>query len=141
MRAATGLFFVFLAAGCGPAGPAVYPAKGRVIFRDGKPVAAGVVEFHPAGGGPAARGKLGPDGRFELTTGGRPGAVAGPHAVTVTQMVVADGAAEHLSAKHANLVVARKYNRPATSTLSATITPGENDVLLEVAPEVEKRGW
>ena len=35
--------------GCGPAGPAVYPVSGVVVFPDGAPVKSGTIEFEPAG--------------------------------------------------------------------------------------------
>src|ERR1044072_3523727 len=69
---------------------------GTVTSCEGKPAAGGVVVFAPIdnpeltgrkGGNPGreARGEVGADGKFALTTIGipaRPGAVTGPHRVT-----------------------------------------------------------
>jgi hypothetical protein len=53
--------------GCGPR---LYPVRGRVTYPDGKPVAEGMVVFE--GQGPenrlTARGDVGADGRYELST-------------------------------------------------------------------------
>lgn len=120
-------------AGCGAGGPAVYPATGAVRFRGGKPVAAGLVEFAPADGGPSARAKLNPDGTFTLATGDRAGAVAGRHRVAVVPMAVADGAP--LTHRHKVVVVHPKHARLETSGLSATVEAGgPNHFMLEVDP-------
>jgi hypothetical protein len=57
-------------------------------------------------------------------------------------MVVADGAAAHVKAHHATLVVHPKYGRFETSGLTAEVkTDGPNEFLLEVQAADEKRGW
>lgn len=119
-----------LAAGCGPGGPDVYPAGGVVTFRGGRPVTAGVVEFSPDDGGPAARGKIAADGRFTLATGDRPGAVAGKHRVAVVPMTIADGLPNHA---HKAVRVHAKHSRLQTSGLTAAVEPGgPNQFALEV---------
>src|SRR5579883_2428167 len=113
---------VSLSPGCGPSGPATYPATGKVIFRDGRPLPAGVIEFASVDGGPSARARIEPDGRFTLATGDRPGAVAGRHRVAVVQMAVADGAPmSHARLKHRGLSVPPKYARFETSGLERTV--------------------
>ena len=57
---------LLLLAGC-DGGPQLHPAGGTVTFADGRPVTAGVVEFAPVDGGPAARGQIQQDGKFTLT--------------------------------------------------------------------------
>jgi hypothetical protein len=109
-----------------------------VKFRDGPPLASGVIEFEPIDGGPAARGKIGPDGRFTLTTGERTGAVAGEHRVAVVQMTVADGLSPegraHLM-KHKAAVVHRRYARFETSGLTRTVQANpDNEFVIEVDP-------
>jgi hypothetical protein len=74
-------------AGCG-AGVKTYPVKGKVVFKGGKPVPDGRVQFQSTDD-PKVRalGDIGADGSFSLTTyvGGKnvAGAVAGSHTVTV----------------------------------------------------------
>jgi hypothetical protein len=111
----------------------VYPVSGQVRFRGGKPLTAGLIEFAPTDGGPAARGRLNPDGTFTLRTGDRPGAVAGKHQVVVLPMAVVDGApAGH---KHKAAVVHPKHARFETSGLTATVVAGpDNHISLEVDP-------
>ena len=75
-----------LAAGCGRQDAPLAPVNGRVFYR-GEPLAGGTIVFTPdparGGSGPLACGEVGPDGRYVLRTGGRPGAVAGWHRITV----------------------------------------------------------
>jgi hypothetical protein len=132
-RCLTLVALLSVAGGCGPGGPPLFPAGGVVVFRGGKPVPAGLVEFVPDGGGPSARGRVGADGRFTLATDDRPGAVAGRHRVVVLPMAVADGAP--LGHKHKAVVVHPKHGRFETSGLSATVEAGgANDFRLEVDP-------
>lgn len=118
--------------GCGPDGPPLHPASGRVVFKGGRPVAGGAVEFDPGGKRPVARGTLDADGGFTLTTDGRPGAVAGDHRVTVVQV----GAATAAGAAHAHKGFAGvhpKYARAESSGLTRTVRPdGGNDFVIEV---------
>jgi hypothetical protein len=120
--------------GCGPVDPPLYPVTGRVVLRDGRPIPSGVIEFAPDSG-PHARAKIGPDGRFALSTDGRAGAVAGKHRVVVLQ-VAADG-----TSAYATKVAHPKYARFETSGLSREVKPGENDFLIALDPAAEKRGW
>ena len=77
-----------LARGCGseqalPVSPPV-PVKGRVTYR-GKPLAKGTITFEPTDGGREARGTIGPDGTFVLTTNQEgDGALIGVHRVAVS---------------------------------------------------------
>lgn len=122
-------------AGCGPAAPAVYPVAGVVVFPDGAPVKSGTIEFEPLGGGPAARGTIGPAGRFTLETGGRAGAVAGPHRVAVVQVFVLDGLKPEVRAahsRHAAKLVNPKHARFDTSGLTREVRPEANEVRVEV---------
>lgn len=133
IRAGVWVLAAGLTAGCGPGGPALHSAAGKVVFRDGRPVTAGMVEFAPADGGPAARAKVGPDGRFTLTTGDRPGAVAGSHRVMVLSMAVSDGAVHGHRTKMTT--VHPKYARFETSGLERTVEPDKsNEFTLTVDP-------
>jgi hypothetical protein len=79
-----------LSAGCkgGQPLPKMYPANGKVMPADGRPVTAGLVQFTPRGSPDVTTsGEIGPDGSFTLSSvvGNRKvaGATAGPHTVTV----------------------------------------------------------
>jgi hypothetical protein len=60
-------FLALPLAGCGPR---FYPVRGTVTLEDGTPLDQGLVVFERVEGGPpvTARGNVGPDGRFELST-------------------------------------------------------------------------
>jgi hypothetical protein len=78
---------LLLAAGCGGAtDEETVEVQGRVFYR-GKPLAGGTIVFVPdesrGGAGPLARSEVGPDGRYRLRSGDRPGAVPGWHRITV----------------------------------------------------------
>src|SRR5262245_19668277 len=72
-----------VAAGCGGDAPELAPAGGTVMH-DGAPLANANVVFIPESKGPAAVGLTGADGKFQLTTGGEPGAALGKHKVAVS---------------------------------------------------------
>lgn len=130
MRTCLGLVLAAVA-GCGPSGPELHPAAGRVSFKGGGPVPAGAIEFDPAGAGPAARGKLDADGRFTLSTDGRPGAAAGSYRVVIVQLA-ADGGAGRVH-KHKGYAVHRRYASPDTSGVTREVVAGRaNDFAIEV---------
>lgn len=127
--------------GCGSSGPELHPVTGKVVFKDGRPVVGAMVEF-VAENGSGARGKTGPDGRFELTTGDRKGAVVGAYRVAVVQMVVADGAAAHVKAHHDWLAIHPKYAKFDTSELRHEVKATVNDFTIELDAASERaRGW
>lgn len=133
MRRTLLLLAALVISGCGAGEPAVYPVTGVVQFRGGKPLTAGLLEFAPLDGGPAARGKLNPDGTFTVSTGDRPGAVAGKHRIVVLPMAMADGAP--LNHRHKAVVAHPRHARFETSGLTATVEAGKsNHVTLEVEP-------
>lgn len=83
-------FGIMLAAacGCGSDLPATYPVKGKVVFKGGKVVADGRIEFHSVADAElVATGDIEPDGSFSLVTfkrgKQRAGAVEGQHKVVV----------------------------------------------------------
>ncbi len=88
-------------------------ASGRVLI-DGQPLEHGFVQVVPAGDRPAT-GKLGPDGRFTLTTfDENDGVVPGTHPVAVIGTESIDGASQRWHAP-------RKYISPDTSGLTITV--------------------
>lgn len=74
-------------AGCRQRGPSTYTVSGQVTFPDDTPVNGGMVEFEsaePETSGLNARGQIGPDGSFSLTTVDiGEGAVSGCHRAIV----------------------------------------------------------
>lgn len=60
------LFVAILLAGCGPAGPAIFPVAGRVTL-DGKPLTQGIVCF-VSEAGYLGSVMLGPQGEFRLAS-------------------------------------------------------------------------
>jgi hypothetical protein len=136
------MLLLVLIAGCGSRGPDLHAVTGRVVFGDGRPVSSGVIEFAPPDGGPTARGRIGTDGRFTLTTGDRPGAVAGQHRVAVVQAVIAEGAVGHSGRHHAASVVHPRFATFATSGLTRDVAAGSaNDFVIEVEPAAPAKGW
>ena len=73
-----------LLSGCGDGRPPMAaPVTGRVLL-DGEPLEFGGIMFQPAGGHPA-RGQIGPDGQFSLSTYEQgDGAAIGKHTIRVT---------------------------------------------------------
>lgn len=68
--------------------PATYPVSGTVKFADGTPLTGGSVEFRNITDDITkqvnARGEIGPDGKFQLTTfAPNDGALAGEHQVCI----------------------------------------------------------
>ncbi|MEA1950624.1 MAG: hypothetical protein U9N87_04525 [Planctomycetota bacterium] len=134
--------WLFVAVGCGPSRPEVAKVKGKITFR-GAPVTTGQIVFLPEKGRPA-RGKIGADGTYSLTTfDADDGAVLGKHTVTIESIKVhesgprpksmeeeikmareaapgsmAGGAVQHL--------IPPKYSNRETSGLSKEVVRGEN---------------
>jgi len=138
-----GLLMV-LAAGCGPARPELAPVHGRVTL-GGQAVPGGTIYFWPAQG-PQARGTIGPDGSYSLTTfTDQDGAVLGQHAVTIEATRIQGNAPQvksleeemaYYSRKDAPPVgppaierlVPERYSRRETSGLTATVRRGDNPI-------------
>lgn len=123
---------VLCAIGCGPSRPPAYPAKGRVVFRNGSSVHVGTVELKSRDHRTQARGLIQPDGTFVLTTyEHEDGAVAGIHDAVVVQMLVA----EDLKARTHGLfgIVHPRFASYATSGLTCEIEPSQrNEITLTV---------
>jgi hypothetical protein len=116
---------LLMAAGCG--GGDTEPlseVRGQVFFR-GKPLEGGTIVFVPdptrgGGGGPLARAEIQSDGRYRLSTGDRPGAVAGWHRVTVATAAPAGSTANALS---------DRYRDPETSGQCHEVKPGQENTI------------
>ena len=57
---------LLVATGC-DRGPTMTPLQGQVLY-EGQPLEYGSVMFQPVGGGGLARGRIGPEGKFVLST-------------------------------------------------------------------------
>jgi hypothetical protein len=108
--------------GCGSGIPKTYPVKGKVVWKGGKPVDDGRIEFQSLSEPDLkAVGEIESDGTFSLTTfkegKTREGAVAGQHKVVV-EPDMGDG-------KPALVV---------TLPNPYTVEPKRNDFTIEIAP-------
>ncbi len=111
-----------------------YPTIGSVKFSDGGSVHVGTIELksveHPE---VQARGEIGPDGTFALTTyEPNDGAIAGKHQAVVVQMVMVEGMKNFRPSSLG--VIHPKHARYATSGLQFEIKPGENTLEVIVDP-------
>lgn len=119
-----------LLAGCAD-GARLWPASGKVLFRDGRPPGGGVVELKPLGAeGRPARGAIRPDGGFSLETGGRQGARAGRYRVAVFPPLIV-GHTPHGGG------LAPRYARFDESGLEIEIPRGGTDALSVTVEEAD----
>lgn len=136
-------------AGCGSGMPPTFPAEGRVVLTDGRPVTSGLVEFESVDQPYNARGAIGADGTFRLRTRDREGAIAGKHRAIVTQSLAGgigsmatrnDPRAtriEHAHGAHQAEPprVAPRYADYRTSQLEfEVVADGKNEYLIRVEP-------
>lgn len=121
------LIGVLLLAGCGTSGPKPYPVSGEVVFEDGVVLQGGLVEFSSAEQEMSATGRIGPDGKFRLTTvKDGDGAIAGLHRAIVITTYGDDLIQHHHDAKTLRRA-AKKFASYATSGLKFTVRPGEKN--------------
>lgn len=126
VRIACFLSLLFLA-GCGSHGPKTYPVSGEVVFEDGVVLQGGLVEFSSAEREMSATGRIGPDGKFRLTTvKDGDGAIAGLHRAIVITTYGGDLIQHHHDAKTLRRA-AKKFSSYATSGLKFTVRPGEKN--------------
>jgi hypothetical protein len=111
------------------------PVSGQVLI-DGKPLSFGAIRVIPEGARPAV-GKIGPDGRFVLTTFDEgDGTVTGQHRVAVV-------AAEQTSPTTQRWHAPKRYAQPTTSGKTVTIDGPTDSLTIELSwgggkPFVEK---
>lgn len=120
------LFILFASeSGCTEDGPKTYPVKGKVTYKDGKPVTSGNILFESVSDTKIqAAGDLQADGSFELGSNlGKPGTVAGDHRVLIIPPLAEFGQ---------KAAVSNKYASFETSGLKATIKEGGNTVELVI---------
>ncbi len=133
-----GTLLCITAVGCGSGNPATFETSGKVTY-NGQPVANGVVQLHPEGGGNSAVGNLESDGTFTLTTFKKDdGACAGTYKVTVQAFPDADDDAPASGLPGMELTgegkppVPLKYEIAGTTDLVVTINEGANELTLEL---------
>ncbi len=106
--------------GCGESGPEIVPVSGQVII-DGEPLTRGNIQVIPKGYR-AASGKIGPDGRFTLTTfEPGDGVVRGTHQVAVSSH-------ENLSPGQQKWYAPKTYLDATRSGLQITISEPTSDL-------------
>jgi hypothetical protein len=130
--------------------PETYPVRGKVVFQGGQPVRGGAVWFQPQNDPHVSTsGEINPDGTFTLHSsragGHSPGAIAGPHRVTVVAALEGRSRAQvspHLprppgdSSGTASLpTITVPETRTVTLPDTFTVQPGDNDFTLTVPKE------
>jgi len=120
-------------AGCGGGNPAT--VNGTVTY-NGQPLETGTVAFYPVDGGPAAYANIQSDGTFRASTGQQKGLALGEYRISVqaTGPMPEPGPQNDWEPVPESLIP-ESYNSPETSGLTATITPGENQVDLELVSQ------
>ncbi len=123
---------ICLCGGCGSGKPPAYRTSGKVVFANGTPVRTGSVELKSREHSIQARGEIGTDGKFVLTTyRNGDGAIAGLHDCVVVQMVMV----EDLNQRNHGIygVVDPRFGSYHTAGLTCTIEPKHgNELVLTV---------
>jgi hypothetical protein len=133
---------VTVVCGCSDGRLPTYPVQGTVRFEDGRAIRVGTVEFRAIDGGHTARGRIGSDGRFTLSTfRDNDGAVAGMHQVIVLQHFdPAVWKTAHEDPEHYEFVISRRYADYDASGLTATVKPqSSNQIELVVGKPAKPR--
>ena len=145
---------VLITAGCQkqPSEPRVpvVPVAGTVVF-DGQPTPGALVVFHPVQGTqsqtPPARGTVGDDGAFDLTTyEANDGAPPGEYKVTIEWRRLIDDNGDVRTGPN---VLPERYSRPQTTDLVVRVAEGPNRLpplqvqrsAPPVGPEESRRGF
>ncbi|WP_425615072.1 hypothetical protein NA78x_004961 [Anatilimnocola sp. NA78] len=136
---------LLLVSGCGPRGPVVVPVTGTVTL-DGTPVEGASVMFMPvaAGAAPAggtlpAVGKTDKDGKFELETDGKKGAVEGDYAVVVSKITMEgikvneDGTSGEAGTMRTTYHLPVKYGKKESSGFQQAVKKGMPAVDLKLS--------
>jgi hypothetical protein len=118
--------------GCG--GAKVVPVSGQVKL-DGKPLAECAVMFTPVARGPVANGSTDAEGRFQLATTNRSGAIAGEYFVTIVKQRVTEVVDKATGGRRLDTqwYTPQKYSRPDTSGLRKTVNDQEHEFVFELS--------
>ncbi len=154
VTAVFGLLLTSLTAGCGGSDGVELATAGGTVTLQGAPVAGASVTFIPEKG-PVAVGTTNDQGKFKLSTGGRPGASLGKCGVSVTLVAPSDelsgktpeeqsmeltkkmgDAQGKYGEKESKSLVPEKYSRSDSSGLSFTVTSdaSKNDFAITLEP-------
>jgi hypothetical protein len=110
-----------ITSGCGSSLPAT--VSGKVTY-EGKALTSGLVTFYPVGRGPAAVGKIGPDGDYEIRTGRASGLEVGDYTVTVEAFDVSDDL--EIEDAIAESILPAQYADRKRTDLEFTVQAGHN---------------
>lgn len=115
--------------------------EGTVTYQ-GQPVAGGSVMFMPTEGGPPSVGNTDKQGHFVLSTTGRPGAVVGPHTVSIAAVKqsgnVSNAKLSGMSEAELRAIqtplIPQRYGNIQTSGLTATVSedPDQNQLTFDL---------
>ncbi len=123
---AAALSLVLIAAGCGQR---LHPVSGKVTLPDGSPTAGSMVVFEGNVGGQAisARGDVGPDGSYSMSTHAPgDGVPAGSYRVSIAPPPVTNADAPSAAPFHP------RFSNVETSGLTFDVKPGNNDFPIRV---------
>jgi hypothetical protein len=117
--------------GCGgKSSLATATVKGTVVYQ-GKPLTEGTIQFVPERG-PAANGRIGPDGTFTASIPDDGGAIAGPNQIAIT--ATREGQAiPGERVKSVVWLIPEKFGSPGSSGLNCEVKEGENVYKIELA--------
>jgi hypothetical protein len=130
-----------MAAGCGEGGPKLVDAGGTVMYK-GKPLPNASLTFVHDADAPVGIARTDDNGKFKVTSEGRPGLVVGSYKVAITaarqkrELTPQESLAitpEQVEANTEHLIP-RTYNNQLTSGLTATVTedPAKNDFTFDL---------
>src|SRR5947209_3370895 len=125
-----------LALGLSGCGSSKYPVTGTVALDDGTPVTKGLIVFERVDGGPpvTARGNVGPDGRYALSTDkAGDGVPPGRYRVLINPLELSD-----LPDEKKDFPFDVKYLKFDTSGLECLVQSGVNDFPIKL--EKRKKG-
>jgi hypothetical protein len=120
--------------GCSNGRIPTFPVTGQVLFPDGSPVRVGTIELKSREHRVQARGEIGNDGRFVLTTFEHgDGAVAGHHDCVIVQFVMVENVAGFRPSTEG--VIHPRYGSYATSGQVCEVSESSpNELTIHVEP-------
>ena len=121
--------------GCSKTPEKLFPVSG-VVSVGGKPLNGGTVQFEMIEVGASGKvytssGEINEDGSYELSTFGERGAPAGEHRVWVSPNLLLAPDKIGVGIDRTS-PVPRKYMLPTTTSLSFTVTEGDNTIDVDV---------
>lgn len=115
--------------GCGSA----YDASvSGVVKLDGNLVTRGTISYQPTQSGPAAYARINEDGSYVVRTGRESGLPAGEYAVTIISNEPAQSKDIGAPPPAGKAITPPWYRTKNTSGLKYTITPGKNEINLDL---------